>query len=45
METNSIYIVLAIVLIIWFGIFAYVQSVDKRLKSIEQDMKGNENEE
>ncbi|PJA95884.1 MAG: CcmD family protein [Ignavibacteriales bacterium CG_4_9_14_3_um_filter_34_10] len=38
-EKNSIYIVLFIVLVIWIGIFLFVNSTDKRLKSIEKELK------
>jgi CcmD family protein len=39
LEKNSIYIVMVIVLIVWIGIFAYLTSLDKRLKSIEEEIK------
>lgn len=35
LETNSMYVVLLIVLIIWIGIFAYMMSVDKQIKNLE----------
>jgi len=38
-EQNSIYIVLAITLIIWLGIFLFLLSTDKRLKEIEKEIK------
>ncbi|NOX65372.1 MAG: CcmD family protein [Chlorobi bacterium] len=38
-EQNSIYIVLAITLIIWTGIFLFLLSTDKRLKEIEKEIK------
>ena len=38
---NSIYIVLIIVLIVWTGIFLYLFNLDKRLKNIEKDVKGD----
>jgi CcmD family protein len=34
-ETNSIYVVLIIVLIIWIGIFGYLRSMDKQIKNLE----------
>lgn len=37
---NAIYIVLVIVLIVWAGIFAYLYTMDKRLKAIETEIKG-----
>lgn len=39
MSENSIYIVLVITLIVWFGIFIFLLNTDKRLKSIEQELK------
>jgi len=39
LENNSIYIVMFIVLVIWFGIFAYLYTTDKRLKQIEAELK------
>ncbi|MBK8943962.1 MAG: CcmD family protein [Ignavibacteriae bacterium] len=44
LETNSIYIVLFIVLTIWLGIFTYLNSLDKRLKEIEIEIKESRNE-
>ncbi|MCB0748210.1 MAG: CcmD family protein [Ignavibacteriae bacterium] len=41
LENNSIYIVLFIVLTIWAGIFTYMNSLDKRLKEIEIELKGD----
>ena len=38
LEKNSYYVVLIIMLIIWAGIFAYMMSMDKRVKKLE---KGN----
>lgn len=35
LETNSMYVVLFIVLIIWIGIFGYLWSMDKRIKKLE----------
>lgn len=37
---NAIYVVLVIVLIVWVGIFGYLYTLDKRLKGIENEMKG-----
>lgn len=34
---NSNYIVLAITLLIWLGLFLYMFSVDKKLKKIEKE--------
>ncbi|MFH0734815.1 MAG: CcmD family protein [bacterium] len=44
-DKNSIYVVLFIVLTIWFGIFMFLYSVDKRLKKIELDFEEKFNEE
>ncbi|MGE5682376.1 MAG: CcmD family protein [Bacillota bacterium] len=41
METNSIYIVLLIVLVVWGGIFLFLNSLDKRIKQIEKEIKGS----
>lgn len=38
LENNSIYIVMFIVLVVWFGIFIFVQNTDKRLKAIEKEL-------
>lgn len=42
MSENAIYIVLVITLTVWFGIFLFVNSTDKRLKSIEKELKESE---
>ncbi|PID59666.1 MAG: CcmD family protein [Ignavibacteriae bacterium] len=39
LENNSLYIVLFIVLTIWVGLFVYLNSLDKRLKDIEKEIK------
>ena len=47
LENNSIYIVMFILLTIWFGIFAYLNKLDTRLKHIEKEIEkeeGNKNE-
>jgi len=41
---NSIFIVMIIVLIVWIGIFAFLFSLDKRLKGIEKEIEGDKNE-
>jgi CcmD family protein len=38
LENNSIYIVLFIVLVVWFGIFLFLLNTDKRLKAIEKEI-------
>jgi len=35
---NAIYIVMIIVLLVWTGIFLYMFSLDKRLKTIEKEI-------
>ncbi len=37
LETNSMYIVMLIVLIIWIGIFGYMWSLDKKVKNLEKE--------
>ena len=44
LHNNAIYIVTFIVLIVWVGIFLYLNNLDKRMKSIEKDLKGEKNE-
>lgn len=39
LETNSMYVVLFIVLIIWVGIFGYIWKIDRKLNKLEQDYK------
>lgn len=41
LESNSIYIVLFIVLIVWSGIYLFMLSTDKRLKAIEKELEGS----
>jgi len=38
LDKNSIYIVLFIVLVVWFGIFIFLWNTDKRLKKIEEEL-------
>ena len=38
-QSDSLYIVLSIVIIIWTGIFLYLYNLDKRLKIIESESK------
>ncbi len=44
LKNNAIYIVMIIVLIVWTGIFLYLYNLDKRIKSIEKEIDGEENE-
>ena len=44
LHDNAIYIVTFIVLVVWVGIFFYLNSLDKRMKLIEKDLKGDKNE-
>lgn len=39
LERNSLYIVMFIVLTVWFGIFLFLFNMDKRIKSIEKEIK------
>ncbi|MCU0332901.1 MAG: CcmD family protein [Ignavibacteriaceae bacterium] len=41
LQSNAIYIVMIIVLIVWVGIFLYMFALDKRLKSIEKEISGD----
>ncbi|HKI77007.1 MAG TPA: CcmD family protein [Ignavibacteriaceae bacterium] len=41
---NAIYIVTFIVLIVWAGVFFYLNNLDKRIKGIEKEIKGDKNE-
>lgn len=42
---NAIYIVMIIVLIVWSGIFFYLLALDRRIKSIQEEIKGYKDEE
>ena len=44
LHDNAIYIVTFIVLVVWVGIFFYLNNLDKRMKSIEKDLKGDKDE-
>ena len=37
LSQNSLYVVLIVVLIIWLGIFAYLNRIDNRLTKLEKD--------
>jgi len=38
LSQNSLYLVLGIVLIIWFGIFGYVVKLEKKISRIERQL-------
>ncbi len=45
LSQNSIYIVFIIVALIWGGIYLFLNSIDKRLKKIENETeRGNDEE-
>jgi len=35
LEQNALYVVMLIVLMIWAGLFAYLFSIDKKIKELE----------
>ncbi|MBI4418233.1 MAG: CcmD family protein [Ignavibacteriales bacterium] len=39
MSQNQMYIVLAIVLLVWMGIVAYLLRLDRKVKDLERTMK------
>jgi len=45
LSENSIYIVFIIILVIWFGIFLFMNSMDKRLKEIKKEVEEIKDEE
>lgn len=42
LESNSIFIVLIISIIIWIGIFVYIYRLDKKVKNLEEKFKSEE---
>lgn len=44
LQNNAIYIVLIIVLIVWAGIFLYMFNLDKRIKKVEKEINGEQDE-
>ena len=44
LQKNAIYIVLIIVLLVWAGIFFYLNNLDKRIKGVEKEIKGDKRE-
>ncbi len=45
LSENSIYIVFLIILVIWLGIFLFMNSMDKRLKEIKKEAEEIKDEE
>ncbi len=45
LSENSIYIVFLIILVIWLGIFLFMNSMDKRLKEIKKEVEEIKDEE
>ncbi len=45
LSENSIYIVFIILLVIWGGIFLFLNSIESRLKKIEKEIERDEDEE
>jgi CcmD family protein len=39
LSQNSLYIVLIIVLVVWFGILGYLFSIERRIRQMEQQWK------
>lgn len=39
LRQNSLYIVLLIALVVWFGIFWYLFAIERRIRRIEQQSK------
>ncbi len=44
LSENSIYIVFIILLVIWGGIFLFINSIEARVKKIENEIESDENE-
>ena len=44
LQKNAIYIVMIIVLIVWIGIFFYLNNLDKRIKIVEKELNGDKHE-
>jgi CcmD family protein len=39
LSQNALYVVLAVALVVWIGIFGYLNRIDNRLKKLEQSSK------
>jgi CcmD family protein len=39
LSQNSLYIVLFVVLVVWFGVFAYLNRIDSKIKKLENSSK------
>ena len=37
-ETTALYIVMAVALVVWVGIFAYLWFLDRRVRVLERDL-------
>ncbi len=44
LHNNAIFIVMIIVLIVWAGIFFFLNTIDKRIKNVEKEIKGDKHE-
>ena len=44
LQNNAIYIVMIIVLLVWAGIFFYLNNIDKRIKNVEKEINGDKHE-
>ncbi|MBI5475029.1 MAG: CcmD family protein [Ignavibacteriae bacterium] len=38
LSQNSLYVVLIVALVIWLGVFGYLNRIDGRLKKLERDL-------
>ncbi|MFC2135586.1 CcmD family protein [Bacteroidota bacterium] len=45
LSSNSVYIVLAIALVVWLGVFYLLNTIDKRVKDIENELKEKQHNE
>ena len=39
LSQNSLYVVLLIVLVVWFGIYGYLFTIERRIRQMEQQSK------